>query len=94
MTPPEIIIPMLSANGTPGTALLDGYINAMDALRKARSAMDETAPHGRDYPTTDILQMATTHHRIRLGMIDQIIDDFYKIGLAVGAETRKRRRQP
>jgi hypothetical protein len=91
MTPPEVIVPMININGTPAAMLITGYLDAIQALHQARAFVAETAPHGRDYANTDLLRSATQHHRIRIEMIDQIIDDFAKIGVAIADEVHKRR---
>lgn len=45
-----MILPTVHLSGTPATRLLAAALAARDAIAKAIEALNETAPHGRDFP--------------------------------------------
>jgi hypothetical protein len=87
--------PTVHLNGTSGDALLRACIDAAMALTKARDALCETAPHGRDYyvqSDPDALQKAQRAHQDRLTRIEQIHDEIEEIGIAVSEQIDARRK--
>jgi hypothetical protein len=77
--------PTIHLNGTSRESLLDGYRNAADALRGAIAALQQTAPHGRDYyPQGDnVLYVATDEHYARLEKLQQVLNEINELALAV-----------
>jgi hypothetical protein len=45
----KLIVPTIHLNGSGKAHLTEALQNAADAVRAARDALSETAPHGRDY---------------------------------------------
>jgi hypothetical protein len=81
----EIIVPVVNLNGTSAERLLEGYREALDALRAARSAMHMISPHGRDYQTEErtVYMEAADQHQSRLRALDQMYQEIELIALAV-----------
>jgi hypothetical protein len=86
-------VPTIHLNGTSGDALLRQIVVALTALRKAREAMCEGAPHGRDYyvqSDPDAFKKARAAHQNRLTRIEHIHDEIEKIGIAISEQPRRK----
>jgi hypothetical protein len=62
-----MITPTIHHNGTSRERLLEGYLDAMEAVREALSHLNATAPNGRDYypQGNTALQEAQKQHNAR-----------------------------
>jgi len=69
--------PTLHLNGTGRADLLNQQRNAMQALRLALTAMQNAAPHGRDYypQGPDALAKAQAEHAMRLALVEKVLGD-------------------
>lgn len=74
-------IPQININGTKASVLIEGYLKAKDALEAAITALDETAPHGRDFFNDNLYQMAVTGHNERIAVLSQMRDDLYEVAM-------------
>jgi hypothetical protein len=72
-----VIHPTIHLNGTSKESLVDGWNDAYAALQAAYTALQHTAPNGRDYypQGPDAIQTATTEHRMRLLKIECVLED-------------------
>lgn len=75
------MIPTVHLNGTSREALVAQLRQAGTALLAARHALENAAPHGRDYyPQGDeAIVQATAEHRSRLRRIDAIYEEIMMI---------------
>lgn len=75
----QVTYPTVCLNGTQPQELMDGYLNALEALRTAREALCKVAPNGRDYGqlwnggASDEFLASSREHRIRVDQIQGII---------------------
>ena len=74
-------IPTIHLNGTSKDALLDGYIDAREAIRAAIDKLCETAPNGRDYyPQGDgAFEKARDEHIARLKRLHDVATELGEI---------------
>lgn len=79
----KLTLPTIHMNGTGGLALTTSYVAAMDALRVAREALQQTAPHGRDYypQGDDAFKRAAEEHRNRVAAIISIMSQLETLAL-------------
>lgn len=81
------IFPTIHLNGTAKADLLEGYLDALTALRDAHDALCKTAPNGRDYYVADTsgiaINIAMDEHRARLRKLDDIKKEIEAIAMAV-----------
>lgn len=70
-----MIAPHVNLNGTSRQALFDAYLKTAEALREARLRLEETAPHGRDYPDPVSLSRAQWEYRSRWHKVMSVYDD-------------------
>lgn len=71
----ELTAPSVRLGGSGKQLLLGGYCEALVVLRKADEALKAIRPHGRDYPTTEILHAALAEHGVRITALDRIIGE-------------------
>lgn len=73
--------PTLHLNGTSRNALAEGYQAALDALNAAVSALEATAPNGRDYyPQGDgALTEASREHLDRITALNKVRAEIYEL---------------
>lgn len=78
--------PMIHLNGTDRETLLEGYMTALNALRKAERAVQETGPNGRDYYTQapGAFELAREQHVKRLQGLTTIIRELEQIAETIG----------
>ena len=69
--------PTVNLNGTSASALLAGYVKALEALQLATEAVQQTQPHGRDYQTLEpaAFTEAALQHRQRLYALATVRDE-------------------
>jgi predicted AlkP superfamily pyrophosphatase or phosphodiesterase len=74
MTKPNVVAPVININGTSERELLNQLQNASRAILEAYHALQEAAPHGRDYQTAPVgtYGQAREQHSIWLGQLDDI----------------------
>ena len=73
--------PMVHLNGTSRDALLEGYIDCVNAVRHAIEVCQKNAPNMRDYylvPGTGTT--ATTEHWARLQKLESVLAELREIG--------------
>lgn len=82
--------PQVHLNGTSGNDLLNKLRNAMDAVDKARVALVECSPHGRDYYTLpanekgeDAFTVARRDHLVRLKRLEETHAELQDIAIKV-----------
>lgn len=70
-------LPTVHLNGSSRDSLLDDHLAAINALRVALKAVQEIAPHGRDYYTQgpDALAKAVIEHTNRLHRLADTIQE-------------------
>ena len=85
----DITLPTLHLNGSSRESLLQEYITAMDALRRAVEALQKTSPNGRDYYTQgpDALPKALKEHSLRLHRLADTIHELNTIAEHVAGVT-------
>lgn len=75
----EVIVPIVHMNGTSEEELLELRRNFLWTIRKARDALTEMSPNGRDYyPTPGLFEKAMEQHRGRDRVLAQIWLDVEK----------------
>jgi hypothetical protein len=90
----EVIVPVVNLNGTSAEKLMEGYREALDALRTAISYMPSIEPHGRDYQTEErtVFSEAADQHRSRVKALEGVYQDIELIALAVQDQQHARGR--
>lgn len=80
MTPPTIHL-----NGTSRERLLDGFMEASQAIEAAYQAIKQTAPNGRDYypQGARAMEAAEAEHYSRLSRLDAIKKELDEMASAV-----------
>lgn len=83
----SLMVPTIHPNGTSRDYLLESYKHAADAVRDAIIALDEAAPHGRDYypQGQGAIDHAIEEHRERLMKLADVISELEQIAQAIGA---------
>jgi len=73
----KLMVPSVHINGTPYPELFNPVCNAGVAVREAIEALQETAPHGRDYylQGNEALQKATSEHLARLEKLQSVLQE-------------------
>jgi hypothetical protein len=79
------LAPTVHWNGTSKQSLMDGYIHAIEALRKAQNALSSAAPNPRDYYVQGdgAANQAAKEHAKRYRDIAAIIRELEQIAEAV-----------
>ena len=76
--------PMVHLNGTSLDALLEGYIDCVNAMRHAIEVCQKNAPNGRDYcygtVGTREINKAMTEHEARLEKLETVLAELREIG--------------
>jgi hypothetical protein len=82
-------IPTVHLNGTSSDALTTQVREAQQALRIALEALQEAAPHGRDYYVQEgaATKEAIQEHTSRLSRVKSVLDEMSEI--REGIETQK-----
>lgn len=76
----ELITPTVNIGGTSRETLLQGYVFALEALRRAEAALMEIAPHARDYPANAPAWLeATKQHNRRLQSVTSTLGEISQI---------------
>ena len=72
-----MIFPIVHFNGSGKKRLLENYEAAANAVQKAIDALQEAAPHGRDYYTIDdnAINEAIKDHKERRRKLQEVFDD-------------------
>ena len=87
MANPNLAVPVVHLNGSGERNLINGYSEAISALRDAQKAIAATHPHPRDYYVlkdgAETLQRAEAAHMLRLKKIESVIAEFEELGQAV-----------
>jgi hypothetical protein len=93
----HVSIPTVHLNGTSRDELERQLIDAMEALRHARSKLIAMQPNGRDYyPQGDAaIGVALQRHSARLAKIDEVAAELQAIaeGLDASADLRRAERR-
>ena len=78
-------VPTIHLNGTDRETLLEGYMTALTALRKAERAVQATGPNGRDYyPQGEgAIRVAQEEHANRLRAIATVIREIEQIAESI-----------
>lgn len=76
-----LIHPTVHLNGTSQRELLQGYVDAIRALREAERAMAQAAPNARDYYVKgpDVVREAMRQHADRMVKLAEVISDLEAI---------------
>jgi hypothetical protein len=87
--------PQVHLNGTSGDDLLNKLRDAMDAVDKAKTALVQCTPHGRDYynlPANEkgeaALTLASREHVVRLKRLEDTYDELQDIAIKVMDQIR------
>ena len=76
-----LAMPTIHLNGSSRDTLLEGYIAAMDTLRLAIKALQDAAPHARDYyvKAEGTFCLAQNQHFTRLARLRETLDEINTI---------------
>jgi hypothetical protein len=87
-----IVTPTVHLNGTSAKALMEGYLKAYRLLIEAGKALQEAAPHGRDYyvQSGNAVNVAIDQHRARLRKIESVIEDLDFICVSISEQRKDR----
>ncbi len=91
----ELVAPTVHLNGSSGGSLFEAYIEAIDALNKARDIMIDTSPHLRDYYVSsdpNAFNKARDQHIERQGKIRMVIDELTELAANVQDQMDARKR--
>lgn len=82
---PTVTAPTIHHNGTSKRDLLEGYVNADAAIRKAMEAMAKTCPNGRDYypQGPHAMGQAQREHEARMEALRDIAKQMVALAEAV-----------
>lgn len=80
-----IAIPTIHINGTSQEELMNGYMDAIDALRIAISKIEACGPNGRDYypQGAGAMTLAQAQHTERLHKLGLVSSELIEIAEAV-----------
>lgn len=89
-----LITPTIHSNGSGADALVEQRCNAATAARALQQALQDGAPHGRDfYPQgPDAYTAARDIYVARMRMVTELIEDLTKEAMAIQAIKRDRAR--
>jgi|ERR1041385_2071933 hypothetical protein len=75
--------PTIHLNGTSGKELLEGYMQALTAVREAQEKLQQTSPNGRDYypQGSDALGNAINEHNARRDKLQSVYDELMDLAL-------------
>jgi len=81
----KLAMPTVHLNGTGKAELLNGYRQAMAAVRLAINTVQSTAPHGRDYyvQKDNPIQAAITEHSERLQVLEHVFNELETLAVHV-----------
>lgn len=88
----DILKPTIHLNGTAASVLLESYLEASDALRKAMEVLQDAAPNGRDYyPQGDAaIHQAGREHRARAEALKRVYNELQELALHVSQQKGNR----
>ena len=89
-------IPRVSLSGTPINTLIDSRANAMNAIRDAMKALEETAPHARDFQHDRTGQEYTAARDVyvrRFAMLDKLWNELDEETQAIDNQYAEQRRK-
>ena len=72
--------PTVHLNGTSREALLEGYIDCVNAVRHAVEVCQKNAPNARDYYLGAGWPAAQTEHEARLAKMESVLAELREIG--------------
>ena len=75
--------PMVHLNGTSREALLEGYIDCVNAVRHAIEVVQKNAPNARDYDyyfVPGTWAAALAQHETRLAKLESVLAELREIG--------------
>lgn len=81
-----LITPRIHLGGSPRDRLLDGYMDALDALHTAEEKVRACYPNGRDYPPDGSgrgIALATQQHDARLAALATVRGELEALAEAV-----------
>lgn len=81
----DVITPTVHMNGSSAEMLHSDYVNAVYALNEAIAAVQQTAPHGRDYyvqDDPDAYVKARAQHLNRLACLNNMLRELETLALA------------
>jgi hypothetical protein len=86
-----ITSPICNLNGSSPDRLLEDNRAAYRAVRAAREALQQAAPHGRDYQISEpgAFQQANAEHCARLDKLNEICSDLEFLGGAIADQLRR-----
>lgn len=73
----NLTTPTIHLNGTSRESLMDSLMNAGAAIKKAIRALQEAAPHGRDYypQGPDVYRKAVAEYEERIDKLTSVVQD-------------------
>lgn len=80
-----LAMPAVNLNGTSQRELLEGYLDAMDGVRKALETLRKTIPNGRDYQTLPdgVFRQAQKEHVDRAKRLDSVYKELEMIAESI-----------
>lgn len=84
-------LPTIHLNGTPLARLIEANTAALDAVRNAVTALQEVAPHGRDYYPQEegALGVAIDEWRERMVKLKSVLADLVQMNLYLHEEHKR-----
>lgn len=82
----DLAVPTVHLNGSGARLLMDQYSKALVALRAAKEALSNTAPHMRDYYVQREpggYDKARSEHIVRLACLEQVEDELQLLAAKV-----------
>lgn len=89
-------IPTVHLNGTSYDGLFEPLCEAGGAIRKAITALQECAPHGRDYylQGEGALAVATSEHLARVSRLQSVLEELQVVMEGIAEKAPERRPVP
>jgi hypothetical protein len=81
----KVVGPKVNLNGTRGKDLLDQVIDAGHGVSKAMDALDDAAPHGRDYlpQGQGEYPLAAKQHADRMARLKSVYDELQQVAMLI-----------
>lgn len=86
----EIVAPVVNVGGTARRDLVEQHIAVVTHLTAAIEAMQQAAPHGRDFPVESTYTLARTQFAERHEALATLIRDYTRLAVAIGNQERRK----
>ena len=88
----SVIKPTIHLNGTSAEELLKNYRAAYNAILNAQAALQQAAPHGRDYyvQSGDSIAVAISQHVSRVQRLESVRREIEELAVHVSSQIERR----